>query len=360
MLSYKQIIRISNMFVDMDDPYLTPCSIYDNVDLGDDLQWNYTVMNCPTSEYLMSGCDQFDFATAYNRPISPRSLIRHHDCMWSGRCTTHPDKLHCNYMKQRQNDAQQQQQQKNTEATNGHKNSDAACMITVENEAQQIQSIQPLLIQQKLKSDHCESIPAGRSLLIKNQTTNKMTPIIKLPTVTTNDFLKEREFIARPDTPLSLDDDPPVFKHTIDLAACTMGSNKMSLVNGVDHDAPTEIINMLKEHLEDENANNFQMRTKFTNVFMPISGNSSNDSLTDLIKDIKSLSDFEGIDEESGEDIDSDSDITDNSMNSKEHAQSHFENSQTAMHSDHSYTRSKSRVDVIGLGVQTPSDSGKF
>lgn len=359
MLSYKQIIKISNMFVDIDDPYLTPCSIYDNVDLGDDLQWNYTVMNCPTSEYLMSGCDQFDFANSYDRPISPRSLIRHHDCMWSGRCTTHPDKLHCNYMKQRQNDAQQQPQ-KNTSATNGDKITSTINVTSNDSATQQLQSIQPSLTLQKLKPDQCESIPAGRSLLIKNQTTNKMTPIIKLPTVTTNDFLKEREFIARPDTPLSLDDDPPVFKHTIDLAACTMGSNKMSLVNGDDHDAPTEIINMLKEHLEDENANNFQMRSKLTNVFMPTSGNNSNDSLTDLIKDIKSLSDFEGIDEESCEDVDSDSEITDNSMNSKEHAQSHFENSQTAMHSDHSYTRSKSRVDVIGLGVQTPSDSGKF
>lgn len=36
-----------------------------------------------------------------------------------------------------------------------------------------------------------------------------------------------------------------------------------------------------------------------------------------------------------------------------------YENTQS-MHSDHSYTRSKSRVDVINLGVQTPSDSGKY
>lgn len=341
MFSYKQILQISNMFIEMDDPYLTPCSIYDNIDLGEDLPWNYTLMNFPNSEFLMSSCDQFDFLTpCYDRPISPRSLIRHHDCMWSGRCTTHPDKFQCNYMKQK------------FDSHLKKLNSLDLTANTIINHT----TFSTSSTQKKIEQ---ESIPAGRSLLINSRFNQTQKPaVLKLPTVSTNDFLKDREFTVRPDTPLSLDDDPPVFKHSIDLAACTMGSNKMSLIT--DTDGPTEIINLLKEHLEDSTSTNSQIRNKLS-AFMP---SSNTDSLTDLIKDIKSLSDFEGFDDDSADELDSDSESNNTttiaSSQSSQQSRSTISDFNQTLHSDHSYTRSKSRVDVVGLGVQTPSDSGKL
>lgn len=327
MLSYNQIIKISKMFVDGDD--LSPDkTIYDHIELDDD-QWNYTLLNCPPSEFIYSNSD-FDFTKYYESPLSPKSQIRHHDCMWSGRCTTHPEKLQCNNVVKtksepivkkastQQNDTQQQQQEKQS----------------------QQQTIQTKKMQQ-------ESIPAGQSLLINSRLNQPKPAIIKVPSVSTNDFLKDREYISRPDTPLSLDDDPPEFKHTTDVSACTMGSNRMSLV--ADNETPTEIINLLKEHLEDTS---LQVKNSKLHSLLP---GSKADSLSDFLKDIKTLSDYEDLDgEDSIEENESDSDSNGNAASGV----SSYDYSQTT-HSDHSYTRSKNRVDVIGLGVQTPSDSGE-
>lgn len=328
MLSYNQIIKISKMFVDGDD--LSPDkTIYDHIELDED-QWNYTLLNCPPSEFIYSNSD-FDFTKYYESPLSPKSQIRHHDCMWSGRCTTHPEKLQCNNVVKtksepiakkastQQNDTQQQQQEKQS----------------------QQQTIQTKKIQQ-------ESIPAGQSLLINSRLNQPKPAIIKVPSVSTNDFLKDREYISRPDTPLSLDDDPPEFKHTTDVSACTMGSNRMSLV--ADNETPTEIINLLKEHLEDTS-----LQVKNSKLHSLLPGGKA-DSLSDFLKDIKTLSDYEDLDgEDSIEENESDSDSNGNAASGG----SSYDYSQTT-HSDHSYTRSKNRVDVIGLGVQTPSDSGKI
>lgn len=77
--------------------------------------------------------------------------------------------------------------------------------------------------------------------------------------------------------------------------------------------------------------------------------------MSDFLKDIKTLSDYEDLDgDESMEENESDSDSNGNAASGG----SSYDYSQTT-HSDHSYTRSKNRVDVIGLGVQTPSDSGE-
>lgn len=318
------------MFIDGDD--LSPDkTLYDHIEL-DDEQWNYTLLNCPQTEFIYSNSD-IDFTKYYEAPLSPKSQIRHHDCMWSGRCTTHPEKLQCNNVVKtkseqivkkvtQQNDTQQQQQQQ-------------------QQQSQQQQTIQPKKIQQ-------ESIPAGQSLLINSRLNQPKPAIIKVPSVSTNDFLKDREYIARPDTPLSLDDDPPEFKHSTDVSACTMGSNRMSLVS--DNETPTEIINLLKEHLEDTS---LQVKNSKLHSLLP---GSKADSLSDFLKDIKTLSDYEDLDgEDSIEENESDSDSNGNAASGA----SSYDYSQTT-HSDHSYTRSKNRVDVIGLGVQTPSDSGNF
>uniref|UniRef100_A0A182S9K6 Uncharacterized protein n=1 Tax=Anopheles maculatus TaxID=74869 RepID=A0A182S9K6_9DIPT len=66
-------------------------------------------------------------------------------------------------------------------------------------------------------------------------------PIVRVPHLPRGSFLAAREQEARsiaaqnharPDTPLSLDDDPLEFKHNLDLVAtCTIGSNQQSLVS---------------------------------------------------------------------------------------------------------------------------------
>lgn len=314
------------------------------VEFDDDMGWNYNALNFPTSEFYT---DQFDFGIEDDEPMSPQSQIRNHDCMWSGRCTTHPNEClnsrnNCNkkYVNEKSS-AQQIQQQQSTQQHNS---------------SSLLQQTQQKTVQQKKQ----QNIPAGQSLL---RLKHVKPTAIRVPNITTNDFLNNRDFNARPDTPLSLDDDPPEFKHTIDLAACTVGSNKMSLIEDSVQGSPTEIINYLKEHLEDVNSNR---APKVAGYMSSIRTDS--DGLEEIINDIKSLSDFEN---ESEDDEADESDASNDSFNVSNNSiatiptqHQAVKNTITAydithsMHSDHSYTRSKSRVDVIGLGVQTPSDSG--
>lgn len=344
MLSYKRIRKISEMF---------DSNIQMNMNLNDhmvafdaDMDWSYNALNFPSSEFYT---DQFDFGIDDNEPLSPQSQIRNHDCMWSGRCTTHPNEClnsrnNCNKKYVNEKSTTQNQETKSTQQQQQQQ----------QNSASLLQSQKINVLQKKQ-----QNIPAGQSLL---RLKHVKPTAIRVPNITTNDFLNDREFIARPDTPLSLDDDPPEFKHNIDLAACTVGSNKMSLIE----ESPTEIINILKEHLEDTSSNR---APKVTGYMSSIRADS--DGLDEIINDIKSLSDFENEseDEEEAEESDAANDsfnVSDTMVTIPTQNQSSVKNTVTAydiaqsMHSDHSYTRSKSRVDVIGLGVQTPSDSGTF
>lgn len=382
MLSYNQIRDISKMF----EPSIN-ISLYEhNLDLEDDMDWNYSELNYPLSEFYTTVDEQFDFSrnTIDDEPMSPQSQIRNHDCMWSGRCTTHPNECHlgnrsnCNTKYLNENDMKKTTQNSNaTQQTQTKQQPQATSTPAVPQVVQHSYSAQKKQQQQQQQ----QNIPAGRSLLRLNQM--KQPCIIKVPNVSTNDFLKDRDFIARPDTPLSLDDDPPEFKHNIDLAACTMGSNKMSLIT----ESQTEIINILKEHLQDENSSQTQMRNKLSNYLPSIT---KSESIDDIYKDIKTFADFQDdFDDDEEDDAATESDssfnasnnsistsmcgtnntTTNNMLSSSGVAQSlannssmnttQYENTQS-MHSDHSYTRSKSRVDVINLGVQTPSDSGKY
>lgn len=383
MLSYNQIRDISKMF----DPS-TNVSLYEhNLDLEDDMGWNYSELNYPLSEFYTTIDEQFDFSrnTIDDEPQSPQSQIRNHDCMWSGRCTTHPNECHlgnrsnCNTKYLNENDMKKTTQNSNAGQQTQSKQQQPQPSTTpaVSQVVQQSYSAQKKQQQQPQQPQQQQNIPAGRSLLRLNQM--KQPVVIKVPNVSTNDFLKDRDFIARPDTPLSLDDDPPEFKHNIDLAACTMGSNKMSLIT----ESQTEIINILKEHLQDENSSQTQMRNKLSNYLPSMT---KNESIDDIYKDIKTFADFQDdYDDDEEDDAASESDssfnasnnsisssgtnnnTTTNNMLSSSAGVAHnssmnttqYENTQS-MHSDHSYTRSKSRVDVISLGVQTPSDSGKY
>lgn len=351
MLSYNRIRKISEMF----DPSIQiyqSVSLHDHmVDFEDDLDWKmtYNTLDIPQSDFY-SAVEEFDFSRLDEEPLSPQSQIRNHDCMWSGRCTTHPNEClssrnNCNTKYVNENKTNQQQ-------------------ANQQNTVQSQQNTQQQTTFNQQKKQQQQNIPAGRSLLRLNHV---KPSVIKVPNVSTNDFLKDRDYIARPDTPLSLDDDVPEFKHTIDLAACTMGSNKMSLLT----ESPTEIINIMKEHLEDTSSN------RIPKVFGYMSGIKSADAFDEVMKDIRTLSDYE--DELDDEDAD-ESDATNDSFNisckmvslqsnqqsqasllissSAQHSTTTYENTQS-MHSDHSYTRCKrSPVDIVNLGVQTPSDSG--
>ncbi|XP_055304041.1 myc protein [Sitodiplosis mosellana] len=344
MLSYKRIRKISEMFdsnsIQMNIPDHT------SVAFDADMDWSYNALNFPSSEFYT---DQFDFGIEDFEPLSPQSQIRNHDCMWSGRCTTHPNEClnsrnNCNKKLVTQNQetksTQPQQQQKQQQQPQQQQNNTASLLQT-----------QKLNVQQKKQ----QNIPAGQSLL---RLKHVKPTAIRVPNITTNDFLNDRDFIARPDTPLSLDDDPPEFKHNIDLVqACTVGSNKMSLID----ESPTEIINILKEHLEDTSSNR---APKVTGYMSSIGADS--DDLNEIINDIKCMSDFESEDDEEAEESDATNDsfnVSNTMVTIPTQNPASVKNTITAydiaqsMHSDHSYTRSKSRVDVIGLGVQTPSDS---
>lgn len=213
--------------------------------------------------------DFFGFNTPMNDIMKPtadlKSQIRNHDCMWSGRCVAHPEKTKST-TKYRSN-----VNNINTPATTTSSTSN-----TVKS-SQQIAPGRSLLLNPR--NNNYNNTIAGKR--IQNSISR---PASHVPTITTNEFLKDRDTTGsniRPDTPLSIDDDVPEFKHTIDLAACTMGSNHMSLVNPEDA-TPQQIITFLKEHLETTSINpesNTPIKSEIEPFFAP-----KNHSLTDIIQ----------------------------------------------------------------------------
>lgn len=317
-----------------------------SLDFDDDMEWKYNTIDFPQSDFIAT-LEQFDFID-FDEPSSPQSQIRNHDCMWSGRCTTHP------------NECLNNRSSCNTKYVN-----EKTIQPTMQQQQTQQILIQTTTATPQSTTKHNQSKKTGGESLLRARPTKQT--VIKVPNMSTNDFLRDRDYIARPDTPLSLDDDPPEFKHDIDLSACTMGSNKTSLLK----ESPTEIINILKEHLEDVNSNRTPAKVaKYMSSYRP-------DGLDELIKDMKTFSDFENDSDDDDDDEAVESDATNDSFNCSNNSLPNTQASQLisssaaakhqtaynitqSMHSDHSYTRSKMRVDVIGLGVQTPSDSGKF
>lgn len=383
MFSYNRIRKISEMF----DPNIqTTYSLYDHMThLEDDMDWKLDNMSLIALDTEFESYLNPDDHLPFNAPASPPPLLNH-DCMWSGRCTSHPSG--CTGARNRSscsNKIQPTQAQStpattptttaNTQLTQCKRNSISSTSTPIVSTS--LLNVQPMKVVHIKKSQQ-NNIPAGQSLLRLKNTNGKSQNMISVPGMTTNDFLKDRDQ-NRPDTPLSLEDDEDSndFRHSIDIAACTMGSNEMSLINKYEQSSPspTEIIRSLKQQLED-NSDHAMLKTP---SYMP----AHSDGLDELINDIKSLSDFEN--ETSDMDDDDYSISTSNSFNLSStmvklpmkiqptlvaHPQANkttSNNTTTAatvtdskpMHTDHSYTRCKSRVDINGLGVQTPSDSGK-
>lgn len=251
---------------------------------------------------------------------------------------------------------------------------------------------QPALQQQLQQIKQETKIPAGRSLLrnfnnINNNNNNSITS--KQMVVARNVVTEKNNGTAtRPDTPLSLDDELPEFKHQIDLAGTIAGTMNSQFSNGrkisisANNNDETHIITLLKEHLEDNDDKNGQILEILSNSF---------EQTGNVLDFLKYLSDYE--EDDSAVEMDSDSDeytssssgyngFNSNSsvMKSNDKYSSFMNNSsstssnsnaqlshvpvpydyQETHFGDHSYTRPKDRFDTRDLGVQTPSDSGKY
>lgn len=365
-----------------------------------DLDWEtdlgFQMMELPTSEFLNTAAENEQIygsgcaATPWgDQPASPKLQIRNHDCMWSGTCVdqSHPGKMGCG---NHHNNAPQEPSvitkfNTVTAVAAASLNSNAAVtqkpILTPSNNSvlNINNNITPKIANFKAQA---AQIPAGRSLLLNPRSKLQQQQINRVPTVSTADFLRERDSsvpLHRPDTPLSLDEDPPEFKHTIDLATCTVGSNRMRLTGNCNsrhynhhlshHDDPSSdrIINLLKQDLEDPESSSL-------GTYMASSSGEIG-SLTDLLND---LHEIDGGCDDGEDSLDSDTDSNadmDSSRSSKgglpggythAHHQEMSPSSSSSSSSyeyqgthvgDHSYTRPKNRYNLNELGVQTPSDS---
>lgn len=390
-----KMISIKQELPNWDDP--------NNIDIDWDEDFRFQLMDLPTSEFLNSaaefeqtyGGSSFSAAGWDQLASAKPQMIRNHDCMWSGTCfdQSHPGKMGCGA-----NHAEDP-----SGATNKFRTLTALAAASLNSNVAATQK--PILtpsntsalninnnMTPKINTFKTAQIPAGRSLLI-NPRMKQQQQTNNVPTITTSDFLRDRETTVplhtRPDTPLSLDEDPPEFKHNIDLATCTIGSNRLSLTSHSrhysnhqnHHDDPSShrIINMLKEQLEDMDSGSLRMTSSSGEV----------GSLSDLLHDLKEIEGDDGEDSH-GDDMDSDTDSNADNGSSRgsskgggipggythAHHQEMSPSSSSSSSSssasssppasyeyqgthvgDHSYTRPKDRYHLTGLGVQTPSDS---
>lgn len=374
MLSNKRIRKISEMF----DPNITTTvSLYDHMteNFDDDLDLKFDLPLLEFQTEIENYLDHEADLMAYDQPL-PAMTILNHDCMWSGRCTTHPGGCTRNRGTCSNKAVAGAQPPIGTGNASTTPQTTQAKPASGQLASTSLLNVQPIKVQPTKRSQ--QNIPAGQSLLRLKNTSAKH---INVPGLSVTDFLDRDQ--TRPDTPLSLDDDEVGdCKHSIDIAACTMGSNEMSLVQKNQQQthagsSPTEIIKILKQHLEDSSDRSVPNVPSYMST-------QSDDGLDELINDIQSLSDFENdigdIDFECDQSQSSDQSLSiSNTVTklptkpqpslllahppAKANATSistaaTIMNIKQSMHSDHSYTRCKSRVNVSALGVQTPSDSG--
>ncbi|XP_073831235.1 bHLH transcription factor Myc [Musca autumnalis] len=184
----------------------------------------------------------------------------------------------------------------------------------------------------------------------------------------------------RPDTPHSLDDDSsaPDFRHNVDLRACIMGSNNISLTSD-----PTNFINHVSQELQDTSKKQIDTRLisgcSLTEVLDVINSGVSDSTTTTTIKTTSTPT----IQQHNGNNSNNSSNIS-NSSSSMRYSDCDSDDSFTdheitygaggvspvssqssnigsthnyIQHSDHSYTRCKDGMDDISTNLETPSDS---
>jgi hypothetical protein len=348
--------------------------------------------DCPPTEFFASAqdCELFDCSDLMSIP--PKSQIRNHDCMWSGRCVdkSHPGKLlEAGGVALQTVDSKTKDEVDNTSASsqNVSSKSSLAGNIQLNTQKVKLQQIQPgrsLLINSRWnQNNNNNNNNSNKNLNAKSAVTNQQQQqtVSEMLKYENNTLLAPATgSTTRPDTPLSLDDDPPEFKHNFDLATCTSGSNNLSLVTPDD----AKYINMLKEHLElsaqeaicGKQQNDLKQLTMQSTMPLNLQNtNMDSETLTDLLSYLKYLPDYSELEGDSAVEMDS-SDSEGSSSNGgrsinggSSSSSSGVMSSQSSMYDyhhqathvgDHSYTLPKKFYDTNSLGVQTPSDSGEF
>jgi hypothetical protein len=335
-----------------------------------------------------------DFTDFITQPSSPKYHHQiHHDCMWSGTCVdkSHPSKKRGMMMAQAQAQMQMQQQQQQQSDTNNKSTLESTNNVAVKVVTQKsimTPNVMKTIMSKSSSSSISSSISnsklasSQRSLLISSSRINTNTAALTQKIQNTSRCIESSsrqsaEFDSmmnasiahlRPDTPLSLGDDVPEFKHNIDLTPCP-SSNRMKF----NDPNSIKIINALAEHLEETSNSLNDPINPFIGSFRH--NKSTPTDLNEILTDITFLSDYEDLaDDSSIIDMDDDDQLEEHDYKSKlftNNLMSQASTSSTASTrttinhhefiSDHSYTRPKgSRYDLTELGVQTPSDSGEL
>lgn len=200
----------------------------------------------------------------------------------------------------------------------------------------------------------------------------------------------------RPDTPHSLDDDcsTPEFRHNVDLRACVMGSNNISLTAD-----PTNFINHVSQELQDTSKKQIDTRLisgcSLTDVLDVINSGISDATTTSQSLAVTATSTGGKLMNGGGgggysncllvntsgslrsTDCDSDEESMEGSSTASlldqeimfgaggvspvSSQSSNISSTHNYMqHSDHSYTRCKDGIDDISTNLETPSDSGEL
>lgn len=362
----------------------------------DDATTDIALLDLPALEFTTESDSCFSpyGGNLFETPMSPKHQIISHDCMWSGTCgdKSHPGKTHpintpCST-------ATSILPTPNNSNVNSCKLTNINKINLIQPQSAATQIPQTQVVKQQVKQEM--KIPAGRSLLRNFNNNSNSNNIINSSSkqLIRNGVNDKGGTTTRPDTPLSLDDDSPEFKHHIDLAGTIAGTMNNQFSNGrkisicANNDDSSHIITLLKEHLEDDDIQG-QKSGQILEILSNTFGNDANGQSDNVLDYLKYLSDYEEFDDDSAVDMDSDSDefsssssgygcsssimkndkyssciSSSSSTNSNNNAQSSHVpvpyDYQETHFGDHSYTRPKDRFDTRDLGVQTPSDSGKF
>lgn len=171
----------------------------------------------------------------------------------------------------------------------------------------------------------------------------------------------------RPDTPHSLDDDcsSPVFRHNVDLRACVMGSNNISLTAN-----PEDFISNVSQELQDTSKQQIDTRLISTcslaDVLDVINSSTTNSEESTMLKSNSVISSCSSgvYSYPRSSESDSDEESLIGSSNSSLYVSSQSSNSSSTQHymqhRDHSYTRCKDGMDDLSTNLETPSDSGEL
>lgn len=363
-----------------------------------------SILDLPALEFTADGETDAFGLSMFEPPVSPISQIISHDCMWSGTCEdiSHPGKPHFN---NKNSCCKGSSSSSNTTSSNSTTTNNNNNVKNINNSQQQNNNnnttnnsssnnnnnnnIQIV----KSGSVKLNEIPAGRSLLLSSRINHQKTHHHQNHRITNDKGGTQ----TRPDTPLSLDDETPEFKHQIDLiGTITRGGNghhnQHQQIKREREDS-LSIINLIKDHLEED------IDIEHCSVGGAGKNGGSSGNILDIISSkfdhtnenvldyLKLLSDYEEDENDDDSAVESDSEYASSSYerssqnsnassssggkigNSNNHNNNHNNNNsylptikveyQETSFGDHSYTLPKNRFDTRDLGVQTPSDSGK-